>query len=95
MTTRVLFLRFKQLPDDALEREGRKVMLQVMLPRLVLGLVALLAWTFLRGNYIDLEPKTLDWLVGRVGSAIIIVASIYPLIRVMTMDDAEMDERLR
>ncbi|MGH7459718.1 MAG: hypothetical protein ACRERX_21240 [Pseudomonas sp.] len=94
MTTRRVFRRLKQLPDDVSEREVRRVMLVAMLPRLIIGALALVAWTWIRLKFIELELRGLRLRVGRAGTVLILIAVIYPLLRIWRMDDAEFDREL-
>jgi hypothetical protein len=94
MSTTKIFAAFNALPDDATEAEAGRAIMKALRVRLLLGAVVYVLWAWVRRVYVDLSPDVLDRAVSQAGSLVILVIILLPLLRIMRMDDAELDRAL-
>ena len=95
MTTRKLIAAFEQLPEPVTERAAVRVIARVMAPRLAIGLVVLLLWSWIRVSQFNLTSDALERVVELTGSAAIFLFAVWPLVRLQRIPDAEWDRIAR
>ena len=94
MSTRRLIALMRDLPITAPERDAIRMMVRILAPRLIIAFVALLAWSWIRLEFVVLEPRYLDRLVELGGSAVIFLAAVFPVLRIWLMSERELQRRI-
>jgi hypothetical protein len=89
MSTRKLIEALDALPEPLTQRHAVRAMVRVMMPRLIVGVLLLIAWTWVRWQYVDLRSQVIEEIVETAVTALLFIAVGWPLIRLSRMSDAE------